>query len=373
MMPKDGIVLGTSSNTRYIGQKPFLSGHHIYKLSRATLAEQTELLNQFRKCVDEIEEMIGRLQDLARLVRSGEISKETAEPLKDEYMRGLLGHAERFFTLEDGIEGERAKIKLELERGRRDMDKFGGDYNTERVRNLEAKIEEIENAFKSVNLQVELMTVKYYLMFLSSAKLRGEMTAGEFDKQRDVYRRFLDSVAERWAYQKNELGKQTSGLEPEQESISSQLRELHVRYSVGEIPQADYNSKKAKLGERLQNIEASIEKVRRYIDGVDSRVIECYWLYTQPNPEVNFDLESLMPPEPLPKITELSDKVRVGEELLTPQELYDRTLYFYSLIWGMGSAATKANLEKDIKKLMAQGITREEALVRLNESVRGKK
>ena len=337
------------------------------------MTEQADLLNQFKKCVGEIEELIERLQTLARLVRSGEISKETAEPMKDEYMRGLLGHAERFFTLEDAIEGERAKIKLELERGRREMDKFGGDYNAERIRNLEGKIEEIDNAFRSVNLQVELMTVKYYLMFLSSAKSRGEMTAEEFDKERDVYRRFLDSVAERWAYQKNELGKQSSGLEPEQESISNKLKELQVRFLVGEVPQGDYNAKRAQLEERLRSIEASIEKVRKYIDGVDSRVIECYWLYTQPNPEVSFDLESITPPEPLPKITELSDKVRVGEELLTPQELYDRTLYFYSLIWGMGSAATKANLEKDIKKAMAQGITREEALVRLNESVRGKK
>lgn len=336
------------------------------------MAEQTDLLSQFKKCVGEIEEMIERLQTLARLVRSGEISKETAEPLKDEYMRGLLGHAERFFTLEDGIEGDRAKIKLELDRGRKDMDKFGGNYNAERVRNLEGRLDVIENAFRSVNLQVELMTVKYYLMFLSSAKSRGEMTVEEFDKQRDVYRRFLDSVAERWAYQKNELGKQSSGLEPEQESISSQLKELQVRYLVGEILQGDFNAKKVQLEERLQSIDASIEKVRRYIDGVDSRVIECYWLYTQPNPEVSFDLESITPPEPLPKITELSDKIKVGEDLLTPQELYDRTLYFYSLIWGMGSAATKANLEKDIRKLTAQGMTREEALVRLNETVRGK-
>jgi hypothetical protein len=337
------------------------------------LADRPDLLNQFRKCVVEIEEMIGRLQDLARLVRSGEISKETAEPLKEDNMRSLLGHAERFFTLEDGIESERAKVKLELERSRRDMEKFGGDANTERVRILEAKIEEIDNAFKSVNLQVELMTVKYYLMFLSSAKSRGEMTAAEFDKQRDVYRRFLDSVAERWAYQKNELGKHVSGLEPEQESMSSQLKELWVRHTVGEISPPDYNARKAQLEERLQSIEASIEKVRKYIDAVDSRVFECLLLYTQPNPEVSFDLESITPPEELPRITELSDKMRIGEELLSPQELYDRTLYFYSLIWGMGSAATKANLEKDIKRLMERGMTREEALVQLNESMGGKK
>lgn len=336
------------------------------------MAEPTDLLNQFRKCVQEIEEMIGRLQDLARLVRSGEIPKEAAEPLKDEYMRGLLSHAERFFTLEDGLEAERARIRLELERNRRDAERFGGVASNERIRTLEARIGQIEDAFKSVNLQVELMTVKYYLMFLSSAMKRGEMTKEEFDKQRDVYRHFLDSVAERWAYQKNELSKGISALEPQVENITADLKELWVRYTVGEIPQSEYNSARTRLEEKLKNIEGSIEKYRRYIDAVDARVFECYLLYTQPNPEVSFDFESITPPEELPKITELEGKVKVGDELLTPQELYDRTLYYYSLIWGMGSASTKSNLEKDIRKLMEKGMTREQALVYLNESVRGK-
>ncbi|MBO3803564.1 MAG: CdvA-like protein [Candidatus Brockarchaeota archaeon] len=327
------------------------------------MAEPSDLLNKFRKCVQEIEEMIGRLQDLARLVRSGEIPKEAAEPLKDEYMRGLLGHAERFFTLEDGLEAERARIRLELERHR----------SSKKTRALEARIGQIEDAFKSVNLQVELMTVKYYLMFLSSAMKRGEMTKEEFDKQRDVYRHFLDSVAERWAYQKNELNKGISGLEPQLESITSDLKELWVRHTVGEIPQAEYNSARTRLEEKLKSVESSIEKYRRYIDAVDARVFECYLLYTQPNPEVSFDFESITPPEELPKITDLEGKVKVGDELLTPQELYDRTLYQYSLIWGMGSASTKSNLEKDIRKLMEKGMTREQALVYLNESVRGKR
>jgi hypothetical protein len=79
------------------------------------------------------------------------------------------------------------------------------------------------------------------------------------------------------------------------------------------------------------------------------------------------------PQEEVPKITESSEKIKVGNEFLTHQELYDKTLYSYSLIWGMGSASTKANLEKDIKKLMERGMTRDQALAQLYESVIAKK
>jgi hypothetical protein len=145
-----------------------------------------------------------------------------------------------------------------------------------------------------------------------------------------------------------------------------------VRYSVGEISQSDYNSRRAKLEEKLKSIEDNIGKFRKYIDAVDARVFECYLLYTQPNPEVSFDFESITPPEELPKITELEGKVKVGDELLTPQELYNRVLYLYGIVWGLGSASTKATLERDIRKNMEKGMTREQALVYLYESIRGK-
>jgi hypothetical protein len=329
-------------------------------------------LNEFGKCVQEIEETMGRLQDLARLVRSGEISKETAEPMKSDYMQRLFGHAERFFKLEDALEGERARIRIELEKYKRETDRYGGGERADQVSKLERRLGSIDDVFRSVNLQVELMTARYYIMFLNSAMQKGEMKKEDFDRQRELSKHFLDSVAERWTYQKKELTSSISGLEPERDEINAELDELRVRYLVGEISQSDYNSRRSKLEDRLKSIDGNIERFTKYIDAVDTRVFECYFLYTQPNPEISFDYESIIPPEPLPKITELSGKIRVGDELLTPQELYDRTLYFYSLIWGMGSASTKSNLEKDIRKLMAQGLTREEALVRLNESVRGK-
>ena len=64
-------------------------------------------------------------------------------------------------------------------------------------------------------------------------------------------------------------------LELEASKIKDEIKELEVRFSVGEITQQLFENKMSFLQANLKKVENDVNDVRRFIDDLDMKIFRC--------------------------------------------------------------------------------------------------
>ena len=135
----------------------------------------------------------------------------------------------------------------------------------------EGLIMKIDSALSSLIMDKELSIIEQYLSFFNQ---NHSLIANheQAEKAVSICKRRLATVSEKWALARRERVERIMKLDADITSFKDQIKELNVRYSIGELTQAMYELENSKLQNRLTRLEKEASDSRSRIDDMD-RVI----------------------------------------------------------------------------------------------------
>jgi chromosome segregation ATPase len=269
--------------------------------------EVDNYLQEFQTYVKRIKETSLSLDELAKLSKSGDIPENAYKLILDELGMQLSEYVEDVFKLRESLELAKAKAKLEwakekvstplpttppiepsqvltaedLRYVRAYSDVVQSDFfadDTSRVRGSSFELQKwedlilkIDSALSLLPIEDETGIIEQYLSIIKEKKAIGPKTA-EVDKAFTLCQQRLGSIADRWAVNRRSQIEKIMNLELESSRISDEIKELEVRYSVGEIAQQFYEIKISTLQTNLKKVENEVSNLRSSMDDMDMKI-----------------------------------------------------------------------------------------------------
>ncbi len=278
-------------------------------LSQATsfreIAEEANgYLGDFESYVEQIRETSLRLEELAKLLKSGDISESAYGLIMDELGEALSLSVAKVFELREVLELAKARAKLEWAKEKvstpaslmgtleymstesvkryKDVvesDYWRDDYTARKVyatnlQRWEDLISKIDAALSSLPIEEETAIIEHYLSFINE-KLSLEAGSGTLKTGLSVCRQRLGSISERWAVIRRSRIERVMNLELEATNIRDEIKEAEVRFAVGEIKQEPFEYRMSVLQSALKKVEKEISEIRSFIDDMDMRIFRC--------------------------------------------------------------------------------------------------
>ncbi|MCD6444145.1 hypothetical protein CW710_00890 [Candidatus Bathyarchaeota archaeon] len=226
------------------------------------------VLRQFNEVSDSLKEMRIKLEKLDQLILSGEVSSQTADSLRREYISQLIELLNRYFELRASLEDLRLRCIVELERAKVETGGISGSSGL--ASRIEESIFMIDDALESLDMDSRLFIASQYAQYLRNAKADRDV----LKERKTMYRRFIDSIIESWLMEKVDLESEITELEKNANSIREKLKELWVRFMVGEYDRSEYDSRRIGLEEELSSLDRKIAELRNKVESVDSKIVE---------------------------------------------------------------------------------------------------
>jgi len=250
-------------------------------------SEVNEYLRDFQSCIKRIKETSLILDELMRLLKSGEISENAYRLILNELDELLSSSIEDMFSLREALELARARAKLE-----RAKEKIGLMKNpafreiVERtspskqdiypisLQKWEDLISKIDVALSSLSIEEEASITERYLSLLKE-KLSLKARREEIEKGILICRQRLRSISDKWTSIRHEKIEQIMNLELKASQLRDEIKETEVRFSVGELDQATFEEKMSILQGTLKKVEREISNTRNSIDDMDMKIFRC--------------------------------------------------------------------------------------------------
>jgi hypothetical protein len=267
-------------------------------------------LKDFQSFVDEVKETSLGLEELSKLVKSGDISEAAYKLIVNDLGAHLAISIEDIFRIRAALELTRAKAKLEwakekvssptpqpvskprseskeqvdLQYIRGYSDVVQSDYFSDEASRMtiyqmglarwEGIISKIDSVLGSLPIEDEAAIIEQYLSIIREKLSLGSKSA-DVERGMSVCKLRLDSISERWAMIRRSQIEKIMDLELEVSHLNDEIKELEVRYSVGEILQQAYESRMSTLQTNLKKAEKNIAEVRTLIDDMDMKIFRC--------------------------------------------------------------------------------------------------
>ena len=278
-------------------------------LSQATTfreidGEASEYLGDFQSYVNQIRETSLRLEELTKLLKSGDISESSYSLIMDELGGQLSSSVMRVFELREVLELAKAKAKLEWAKEKvstppslmgtlesmstqsvkryKDVvesDYWREDFTAQKVytTNLQRWVDlisKIDTALSSLPIEEETAIIEHYLSFINE-KLSLEAGSDMLKAGLSVCQQRLGSISERWGVIRRSRIERVMNLELEATNLKDEIKEAEVRFAVGEIEQELFERKMSVLQSTLKKVENEISGIRSSLDDMDMKIFRC--------------------------------------------------------------------------------------------------
>jgi len=264
-------------------------------------------IQEFQSYVKRVKEISLSLEELTKLSKSGDIPETAYNLIMDDLGTQLSVSVDDVFRLRESLELAKAKAKLEwakekvstplpttpsiespptqkledLKYVRAYSDVVQSDYfadETSRVKvyslglqKWDYIISKIDLALSTLPIEDETGIIEQYLSILKEKISVGPKTA-ETEKALSLCKQRLNTISERWASIRRSQIEKLMNLELELSRINDEIKELEVRYSVGEISQQLYEVKISSLQTNLKKVEQEKSGLRSSMDDMDMKI-----------------------------------------------------------------------------------------------------
>lgn len=266
--------------------------------------EANEYLRDFQSYVNQIRETSLRLEELAKLLKSGDISETAHNLIMDELGEQLSSSVMKVFEFREVLELAKAKAKLEwakekvsaptglmgtlqflsTETVKRYTDVVESSYWREdftgkkpyatNLQRWEDLISKIDSALSSLSIEEETAIIEHYLSFISE-KLSLGAGSEILRTGLSVCKLRLSSISERWAVIRRTRIERIMNLELEATNVRDEIKEAEVRFAVGEIEQELFERKMSVLQSTLKKVEKEVSEIRGFVDDMDMKIFRC--------------------------------------------------------------------------------------------------
>jgi len=260
-------------------------------------------LTEFQRYSKQIDETSVRLEELSKLLKSGEISQNTYDSIADDLGRQLFSNVEEAFKIREGLEFVKAKALLECAKEkakategaestkeRSDLqyvkdyrDLVESEYWTETIsrqaiyslnlQKWEGLVQKIDEALSSLSIEKEAAIIEQYLSLLKE-RLASGITSDQTRRAITLCQQRLSSISDAWSSIRRSKIEEIMNLETEASKIRDQIKEFEARYSVGELTQSMFERENSELQINLKKVEQEISSIRRYIDDMDMKIFK---------------------------------------------------------------------------------------------------
>jgi len=248
-----------------------------------------ELLTRFSGVCESIKAVVLRLKKLDELSSRREVSKSVFQSLRGEYMSQLLKTVEEYFEVRFKLEDLKVNVLTELERIRLEIESMpeikSYDYSSGRyppeaiqmqskIRSLKQKQDELNNILLKINQSLSEDLDVDTKIFIVSCYIEANIENKDNVKNKDFIKHFLSSITENWFSQKDELLREISELEREASELEDRLKELWVRFMVGEYDHNYYMKQRMDVERKLMEIQGRMNQLKTRIEETDIKIIE---------------------------------------------------------------------------------------------------
>ncbi|MBS7614699.1 hypothetical protein KEJ18_03080 [Candidatus Bathyarchaeota archaeon] len=262
---------------------------------------------EFQSKVKRVKEISLSLEELLKLLKTSEIPETAYNLIMDELGTQLSITVEEVFRLRESLEIAKAKAKLEwakekvstpipatstietspsqkledLKYVRAYSDVIQSDYFADEASRVkvyslglqrwEYLISKIDMALSALPIEDETGIIEQYLSILKGKTNVGPK-ATEIEKAISLCQQRLNAISEQWTSIRRNKIEKIMNLELEASRINDEIKELEVRYAVGEISQQLYEVKISSLQTNLKRIEQEKAQLRSSIDDMDMKI-----------------------------------------------------------------------------------------------------
>lgn len=243
--------------------------------------EVNEQLKVFQSYIKEIKEASIRLEELTKMLKSGEISENVYNVLLDEISNNLSLSIEEVFRIRENLELLRARAKIEWARekiGIKEIEthvqSYGGRGTLEDAYSPAYKwqeiIKKIDSALSSLTFEEEISMIEKYLSIMK--KKGSPSTSENIEKAKQICRQRLNMLTEEWNSVRQDKIRTIMDLETKASQLRDEIKEIEVRLAVGEIDRSIFDYRLRSLRGSLRKLEEEISKIRGYIDDIDMKI-----------------------------------------------------------------------------------------------------
>jgi hypothetical protein len=265
--------------------------------------EINDNITLFQRYTKQIEETSIRLEEVTKLIKNGEIPQIAYDFIAEDLSKQLSTSVEDLFVLRENLELIRAKATIEKSKNKEAINKESKAVKTivapkgEDLRYVrgysdviesnywaetgagqtvyspslgkwEGLISKIDSALSSLTMDKELSIIEQYLSFFNQNPTL--ITNHEqAEKAVSICKQRLTTVSEKWVSTRRSRIERIINLEADVTSLKDQIKELDVRYSIGELTQAVFELENSKLQNKLAKLETELLGIRSHIDEMD--------------------------------------------------------------------------------------------------------
>lgn len=241
--------------------------------------EGERLVEEARAALRELEDLLYELRDherrrgeILRMFSTGQVTKEVYENLMSELKQKMAPLVKRYFELKNrlGILSSQLNVlttRLRVEVRAASETSFRLSYERDqRIRQLLNRaggtLEDVQRALKSVGVERELRFLEVLLDTVQGEGL-------------EAWKDVTKEVIEEWSKARFSYASKIEELESQIESLRDSLRELEVRFLVGEFDRAEYEMRRASLERRVGELQGRLEELQERLEDLDLVAARC--------------------------------------------------------------------------------------------------
>ena len=237
-------------------------------------------IRSFQTYLSEIKDTSLRLEELNKMLESGEISKNVYGLLLNELGSVLSSSIKEIFKIRERLEVLRARAKIEWAK-----EKIGLGIVSSEEKHVERMylnepyillnrwkeiVGKIDEALSSLTFEDELSIIERYLLIIRSGI--NSIRSKGVEEAKEICRRRLEALSNEWTSRRRNKVAEMVDLEMKASQIKDEIKEVEVRFVVGEFGQSIYETKIGLLRGSLRKIEREISRIRNYIDEIDLKI-----------------------------------------------------------------------------------------------------
>ncbi|MEM1990211.1 MAG: hypothetical protein QW782_06220, partial [Candidatus Bathyarchaeia archaeon] len=193
-------------------------------------------LETFKVSLKSIKDIFLKIEELAKIFQSGGVEKNTYEILMSELSNSLPSPIEKMFIAMRELEMLRAKAKIEQ---------------------IKEIVDEIDNVLSSLTLEEELLIIERYLSIMREVNSLAKLKEAE-----QICQQRLNTLLGKWSSIRGDKIRKITDLEMEALRLKDKIREIEVRFAVGEFNRNIYESMLNELQGSLRRIEKEVSEIR---------------------------------------------------------------------------------------------------------------
>lgn len=243
--------------------------------SERLVREARETLREYEELMLELRDYEKRRSEIYRMFSTGQVSKEVYEALMNDLRQSMLPLVERYFRMRVKLQQLASQLRMavtklqveaktiespfQLTYDRRQLVR----YTLDRAGRV---LEEVEHYLRSVSVERELRLIEILLDSLDYGTGAGIV---------EEWRSAIENVLTRWSEARLSYAAKVDELRRKIEALQESLRELEIRFMVGEYDRSEYEVRRTRLEREVAELTAQLESLQNKLEDMDFIAARC--------------------------------------------------------------------------------------------------